>query len=125
MSTVSSPHDVGGMLNEKRLLRSQPEDDDDSKMKEDKPEYTVDKSNSKKDEERGIIVDSVYEEKYEDWFDEGKTPDEVADHLGLDDYGLFESPLKKRIYQGYRRVYDNVCDEPRNRHFCRDNEAGY
>ncbi|KAG6610563.1 avirulence protein 1b [Phytophthora cinnamomi] len=135
-------HDlVGGMLNGRRLLRTQPTGDDDdaskskydtsdaAKTKDDDSDDSVTaksgKSNPKNGEERGIIVDGLYQQKYEDWFDEGKTPSEVADDLGLDDYGLFENPLKRRIYQGYKLFYDDACEEPRNRRFCRENDGNY
>nr|AEK80519.1 Avh30 [Phytophthora sojae]AEK80520.1 Avh30 [Phytophthora sojae] len=138
---------IGGVADDRQLLRAQPEgnDDDDSKptdddqkskyetsadtkTKSDDPdEYTTaksGKSSSGKGEERGIIVDGLYEEKYEDWFDEGKTPGDVADDLGLGDFGLFENPIKRRIYRGYKRFYRDACDEPRNQRFCRENEDG-
>lgn len=115
MSKMTSPHQglhgelAGDSINGNRLLRVHPTDvyddgdkskdneakstsmdSDDSKSKHDDSKSKSVEFNSKKGEERGIIIDSLYQEKYQDWFDEGKTPGEVADNLGLDDFGLLK-----------------------------------
>ncbi|GMF41622.1 unnamed protein product [Phytophthora lilii] len=98
-------------LRGQRLLRSQDEDDD-SKL-----DSTTNTNKSPKDEERGII-DGLYQDDYQEWFDDRKTPDDVADEIGYNEWGLLENPLKRRIYRGYKRFYENACDNPRNRKIC-------
>ncbi|ETI35196.1 hypothetical protein F441_18284 [Phytophthora nicotianae CJ01A1] len=104
-------------VNGKRFLRVSSTDDydngnnDEPKSKKETSTTTNDDANSKKDEERGIIVDGIYQDDYQRWFKEGKTPAELADDLGLDEFSILGHPLERRIYRGYKRFYRVACED--------------
>ncbi|KAG3103978.1 hypothetical protein PI124_g16541 [Phytophthora idaei] len=118
--------DTGANDNEKRFLRvNQDTDDesDDSKTAKEAAASTKEEADSEdNDEDRFSLIQMSNTPRYYLWFENEMTPRDVREDLGLRSDSI--KLVKRSIYKGYVKYYNNHCTyyENRKKAFCEAEE---